>query len=116
MPFPPSTSNPGLTEISACRHVVQLAVKMDVPKLTVELACKGLVSILKDHDKNLYAVRPINEEAKGLLSSCRDFRVRWVRRSANGSPHILAKERVCNELYKVRFHVPADCILNVVSS
>ena len=55
------------------------------------------------------------EEIKTMLRSFEDFRVSWVRRSANVALHKLAKIGVGEELCKVQLGSPLDCILDVIA-
>ena len=50
-----------------------------------------------------------------MLRSFEDFRVSWVRRSANVALHKLAKIGVGEELCKVQLGSPLDCILDVIA-
>lgn len=72
--------------------------------------------MLVDGAKKLSACGPLTEEVKELLKTRQETRVQWVRRSANGHAHTLAREGCCNELCKVWFHMPPDCIANYVSA
>lgn len=65
--------------------------------------------------KNLSVSGPWLEEIKSLPHSFADFKVSWVRHSANIAAHKLAKIGVGEELCKVWLGVPPDCILDVIS-
>lgn len=114
--FFPDTSCPELVGIRSCRRAIQLAIKMDAKKLEIEMDHKVVVGMLNDPKRNLSTVGPLIEEIKTLLKSRKDVDVRWARRFANGVVHTLAKEGCSNEIFKVWFNVPSDCILHTVSS
>ena len=61
------------------------------------------------------ALGPVIEEVKMMLQAREQWKISWVRRSANGAAHALAREGVSSELCKVWLHEPPDCILQVVS-
>lgn len=114
--FYPTTSDPEMLELLACKRAAQLAVEMNIQKLLIETDCKGLSSMLNDSKRNLSAIGPVIEDVKSLLRKRQEFQVNWVRRAANEAAHILAKKGVSEQLCKVWFQVPPDCILSVVSS
>lgn len=114
--FFPTKSNPETVEVLACRRAVQLAIELGARKLEVELDSKGVVAMLTDQKKNLSVAGPVLEEIKSLLRSMDEYKIRWARMTANGAAHAMAKEGVCNELCKVWFQTPPDCILHVIAS
>lgn len=59
---------------------------------------------------------PLVEEVKDLLLTTEEFSVSWVRRSANGVAHLLAKESCGTELHKTWFHIPPVCIMDALNS
>ena len=66
-------------------------------------------------ERCLSAVGPWIQEIKALLNSCLDFRVYWVRRSANVAAHKFARVGVSDELCKVWLVSPPDFVLSVIS-
>ena len=58
---------------------------------------------------------PWIQEIKTMLASFSDFKVSWVRRSANVAAHKLARVGVGDELCKVWLGLPPDCVLDVIS-
>lgn len=71
--------------------------------------------MLNSSEKNLSAVGPTIEEIKGMLRSFQQVKVSWVSRSANSAADRLAKVGMGDELCKVWFSVPPECILAIVS-
>ena len=93
---------------------MQLALDTDVQCLHVELDNQEVVTMLTEERRNLSTFGPVVEEIKEMLRSRQEFKVSWVRRSANGAAHGLAREGVCNEVSSV-FDFPPDCIIQVVA-
>ena len=63
----------------------------------------------------LSAVGPWIQEIKALLNSCLDFRVDWVRRSADVAAHKFASVGMGDELCKVWRGSPPDFVLSVIA-
>jgi hypothetical protein len=63
---------------------------------------------MKDHS----ATGQLVEEIKSLLRFFQEFRVAWVRRSANKVAHALAREGFGNLLCKAWFHAAPECVLS----
>uniref|UniRef100_A0A453SC04 RNase H type-1 domain-containing protein n=1 Tax=Aegilops tauschii subsp. strangulata TaxID=200361 RepID=A0A453SC04_AEGTS len=57
--------------------------------------------MLNNQERNLSAAGPVIEEIKGMLRAYEDWKVSWVRRTANVAAHRLAKVHVGDELCKV---------------
>lgn len=114
--FFPSVSDPELAELLACRRAAGLAIEMGSLKVVLETDNKGIAQRLASDDLNRSVYGPLIEEIKGLLQSRHDFKVKWVRRSANVVAHRLAKEGCGNKLCKTWLHVPPECIMNSVLS
>ena len=55
------------------------------------------------------------KDVKNMLEQ-REWKVSWVRRSANGATHKLAKEGLDNNLNKVWVGDPLECILRILSA
>jgi ribonuclease HI len=103
-------------ELQACKRAAQLAEEVSAMCLHIEMDCKEVVSKLQNSSKDLSPLGPMIEEVKKLLEKRQQWKVSWVRHSANGAAHGLAKEGVSNNLCKVWLHEPPDCILNIVSA
>ena len=111
----PQVVDPEVAEIMACKRALRVAADINVQKVHLELDCQSLVHVLKQPEKNLSVMGPWLEEIKTMLRSFEDFRVSWVRRSANVAAHKLAKVGVGEELCKVWLMVPPNFVLLVVS-
>ena len=81
--FFPSNADPEAMEILACRRAAQVAREMNVQKLHMELDNQKVVQMLSRVSKNLSATGPWIEEIKEMLRGFDEFKVSWVRRSAN---------------------------------
>ncbi|XBI11304.1 hypothetical protein VPH35_138391 [Triticum aestivum] len=57
--------------------------------------------MLNNQERNLSVAGPVIEEIKGMLRAYEDWKVSWVRRTANVAAHRLAKAHVGDELCKV---------------
>lgn len=112
--FFPVASEPELVELLACRRAVNLAIEMGISKLTLESDCKEMVSKISSTEKDLSVHGPIVEEIKLLLRSLNEVAIRWVRRSANGAAHRLAKEGCQLGLCKTWFTEPLVCVRDVL--
>lgn len=114
--FFPSIAEPEQAELMACRCAVQVANEMGIQKLVLETDSKTVASKLCDQEKDRSIFGPIVEETKKLLHAREEFRVAWVRRSANNAAHRLAREGCLNNLYKTWFHVSPVCIRDAMTS
>ena len=74
-----------------------------------------MVNMLKHSARNLSANGPWIEEVKAFLGSFVEYKISWVRRSANIAAHKLARVGVGDELCKVWLGVPPDFVLSVVA-
>ena len=106
---------PARVELYACRRAVKLADELNVQNLRVEMDYREIVCKLQCKEKDLSLPGPVIEEVKQMMESRDRWKITWFRRSANNVPHLLARERVANNLCKVWPHEPPDCILQVVS-
>jgi ribonuclease HI len=99
-------------ELLACRRGLMLARECGVQKVVLEMDSTGVAAKLlrEGQDRSLYG--SLVEEIKSLLRSFGDTSVRAVRRSANVSAHVLAKEGCENKLLKTWFGIAPDCIVN----
>ena len=97
----PQVVDPEVAEIMACKRALRVAADINVQKVHLELDCQSLVHVLKQPEKNLSVMGPWLEEIKTMLRSFEDFKVSWVRRSANVAAHKLAKVGVGEELCMV---------------
>lgn len=70
--------------------------------------------IQSDHC-DLSANGQVVEEIKALLHTFQDFRVAWVRRSANKVAHILVREGCCKFLCKTWLHVSPECVSSEIT-
>lgn len=111
----PSCSDPIKAELGECKRVAQLAAQLDVQNLHIEMDCAVIVGKLRSQEKDLSPHGPTIEEIKQLLNSRERWKISWVRRSANGAAHRLARHGVTNNLCKVWLNEPPDCILQVIS-
>ena len=109
--FLPSTSDPRLLEVMASRPVMQLAIQHGFQKVHLEHESKEVVAMLNGSSKNLPSVGPLIDEVKEMLRTRQEYKVSWVKRTANDAAHILAKEGVSMEMNKVCLDGPPDCIL-----
>lgn len=66
--------------------------------------------------KDLSGNGQIVEELKALLSTFSEFRVAWVRRSANKVTHVLAREGCKKFLCKTWLHVAPECISSEITA
>uniref|UniRef100_A0ACD5Z754 Uncharacterized protein n=1 Tax=Avena sativa TaxID=4498 RepID=A0ACD5Z754_AVESA len=85
-------------ELLACRESLLLARECQVPKIILKTDCQSVRSKLMSAALDRSVHGAIVEEMKELLSSFRESSVSAVRRSANGTAHILAKEGCDNKL------------------
>lgn len=113
--FFPNTADPAVSEILACRRGVQLAVELGIQRVHLELDCQAVVQQLLKPERCLSAVGPWIQEIKSLLNTHLEYRVDWVRRSANVAAHKLAKVGVGDELCKVWLGSPPDFVLPVIA-
>ena len=112
----PGCPDPTASELHACRRVVQLADEFNANRLHIETDSKEIASKLQNREKDLSVLGPLVEEVKMMLQAREQWKITWVRRSANGAAHALAREGVSNDLCKVWLHQPPDCILHILSA
>ena len=70
---------------------------------------------LQSSNDDLFTLGPMIKEVKHLLET-REWKVTWVRRTANGVVHRLAKEGVENNSSMIWVHDPPECILQFLSA
>ncbi|KAE8766505.1 ADP-ribosylation factor-like protein 8B-A [Hordeum vulgare] len=99
----------------ACRRALKFAADIQVQRIHLELDCQALVQKSNHQGKDLSASGSWVEDIKSQLRGFVDFRVSWVRRSANVAAHKLAKIGVGEELCSVWQGSPPDCILDVIA-
>jgi ribonuclease HI len=78
--------------LRACPLALDLVQKLNLRRVVLESDSLGVVSQLKQMEKDRSSHGPLVEEIKGMLRSLDDYEVRWARRTANGVAHVLAKE------------------------
>uniref|UniRef100_A0A8I6XLU5 RNase H type-1 domain-containing protein n=1 Tax=Hordeum vulgare subsp. vulgare TaxID=112509 RepID=A0A8I6XLU5_HORVV len=114
----PSISNPVATELLAYKHGLEVAREINATRVHLELDSLGVVQALEQTSRCLAAlgswIQPY-KRIKALLASFADFKVLWVRRSANAAALKSAKVGVGDELCKVWLGVPPDFVLDVIS-
>lgn len=108
--FFPEISKAETAELLACRRAVQLAIQRDIQKLHIETDCQVVAGMLNDQERNLSSAGQVVEEVKAMLKTRREFKLTWVRRSANGAAHLLAKLGVSSRASAAWDSVPPDCI------
>lgn len=106
--------DPEVAEIRACKRAIQLATEIGANKLHLEMDSSAVVKMLLDPAKDLSASGHCVQEIKTMLQEFEEVKVSWVRRSANGAADKLAKIGLSEELSKVWFLVPPDCILELI--
>lgn len=111
----PNIDDPEAVEILACRRALEVATELHEERVHVELDSQGLVQMLNQAMKNMSVTGPWVEEIKTMLRSFSEFKVSWVRRSANVAAHKLAKVGVGDELCNVWLRAPPDFVLDVIS-
>jgi ribonuclease HI len=96
--FFPSAPDPEGAELGACRMALEMAKEAGVQKIVVETDCKGVVTKLNSDgiDRSLHG--PMVEDIKFRLREFDDYKVQFVRRSANEVANRLAKEGCKNKL------------------
>ena len=88
----PGCPDPAASELHACRRVVQLADEFNANRLHIETDSKEIASKLRNREKDLSVLGPLVEEVKMMLQAREQWKITWVRRSANGAAHALARE------------------------
>lgn len=73
-----------MSEILACRRAVQLVSELEAPMVVQQI----LVDVI--FTRSLY--RTMIQDLKILLSSFQEFRVVWIRMSANRVAHVLPND------------------------
>ena len=89
MPFFPSTHDAEVAELLACRRALILVQELQVQKMILETDSQGAVSKIKNVQNDFLTNGQLIEEVKDLLRSFQEFRIAWVRRSANKVAHVL---------------------------
>ena len=102
-------------ESLACKRGLQVVQEINADKVHIELDSQSVVHMLQNQHKEMYSAGPWIQEIKTILASFSDFRVSWVRRSANVVVHKLARIGVGDELCKVCLGTTPDCVLDVIS-
>lgn len=113
--FFPSTHDADVAELKACRRALVLAKEVQVQKVILETDSQVSVRKIMNTQKDLSANGQLVEEIKDLLHSFREFRVAWVRRSANKVAHILAREGCIKSLCKTWLHVSPECVSSEIA-
>ena len=106
--------DPESVEILACKRALEVAKEINAEKVHVELDSQGVARMLNNHHKELSSAGPWMQEIKSMLTSFSEFKVSWVRRSANITAHKLAKVGVGDELRKVWLGIPPARVLDVI--
>ena len=83
MPFFPSTHDAEVAELLAHRRALILARELQVQNVILETNSQGAVSKIKNVQNDFLTNGQLVEEVKDLLRSFQEFRIAWVRRSAN---------------------------------
>lgn len=112
--FFPDCPKPETAEILACRKAVQLAIQRGIQKLHVETDSQVVATMIAEKERNLSPVGQMIEEVKALARTREDFKITWVRRTANGAAHLLAKLGVSSRVSVSLDLVPPDCILGTI--
>ena len=113
--FFPHVDDVEAAEIKACKRALLVAMGINVQRVHLELDSQALVHTIKSPERNLAANGPWVEEIKMMLRTFQDFRVSWVRRSANVAVHNLAKVGLRDQLCKIWLGSPPDCVLEVIA-
>jgi hypothetical protein len=77
---------------------VELAKEASVLKILVETDCKSMVNKLNSGDVDRSVHSPVIEDIKFRLQEFDDYKVQFVRRSANEVANYLAKEGCKNKM------------------
>jgi ribonuclease HI len=96
--FFPSASDPEGAELLACRMALEMAREAGVPRIMVETDCKGMVTKLNSDGTDRSIHGPMVEDIKFWLRDFDDYKVQFVRHSANEDANRLAKEGCKNKL------------------
>ena len=113
--FLPDCPKAETAEILACRKAVQLAIQRGIQKLHLETDSQGVARMIGEEGRNLSPVGQMIEEVKNMIRTREEFKLTWVRRSANGAAHILAKLGVNSRTSVFWDFDPPVCILSTVS-
>jgi ribonuclease HI len=89
--FFPSVADQEMAELLACRGAIRLAMEVNVGRLYLEIDSQAVVSKIQDQAKDYLVNGHLINEIKSVLLSFWEFKVGWVRRSANSAAHILAR-------------------------
>lgn len=102
-------------KVLACKRAIQVAMEINVHRLHLELDNVGMVAAINSQARDLSALGPCVHEIKDMLHNFLEVRVTWVSRDANSAADKLAKVGLGDDLCKVWFSVPPDCILATIS-
>lgn len=114
--FFPNITDPELSELLACRRALQLAKEVDVHKVILESDSQEVVRKVSAQIRDLSANSMVVHDVKELLESFQEFRVSWVRRSANKVALSFAKVGCSNKICKTWFRVPPEFCNSEVAS
>jgi ribonuclease HI len=109
-----SLLDPEDAELRACKAGIELARRMQVQQVILEIDSASVVAKLgsKAGDRSMHG--PLVEEIKKGLWLLANYQVKWARCTANGVAHSLAKEGCSLESDRVWFMVPPVCINSVL--
>ena len=108
--------DPEKMELLACKRAVELAEEFNITSLHIEMNCLKVVRKIKNEEADPSVLGPMIREVKNMLAKRERWKVTWVRRTANGTAHGLAKEGVTNNISKIWVQAPPDCILHIISA
>ena len=92
-----------------------MARELNLVWVHIEMDCQEMVRKLQSANDDLSTFGPMIKEVKNLVAT-REWKVTWVRRTANGAAHLLAKEGVASNRSMVWVHDPPECILQLLSA
>jgi ribonuclease HI len=101
--FFPSLQDPEDAELRACSRAMGLAKMLKLQQIVLETDNLAVASKLNMEAKDRSSHGPLAEEIKRELRGFDNHVVKWVRRTANGAAHILAKEGCGLEISKTWF-------------
>ncbi|KAM3231327.1 hypothetical protein ACQJBY_061477 [Aegilops geniculata] len=113
--FLPDCPKAETTELLSCRKAVQLAIQRGIQKLHLETDSQAVAKMIGEEGRNLSPVGQMIEEVKNMIRTREEFKITWVRRTANGATHILAKLGVTSRTSVFWDLDPPVCILSTVS-
>lgn len=104
-----------MVEVQACKRAIQVAVEINVEKLHLELDNAAVAAAINNPAKDLSAKGPCIQEIKEMFQHFREVKVTRVSRDANSAADKLAKISLGDDLCKIWFSVPPECILGIIS-